>query len=143
VTVAAGPGLIDDGEGEDLAGTGRGFRRGRVLRLKKTELALAYLRTEDDLVGGGADLLAQEINLVAKRAGGFVNEAAGDGLELAIVADDVKANELVIAGGSTLRDVEDEGDRSADDEPATHASNEAIQVFFHEAGGSDALDHSA
>lgn len=42
-----------------------------------------------------------------------------------------------------LRDVEDESDGCADDEPAAHASDEAIQVFLHEAGGSDVLDHSA
>lgn len=46
-------------------------------------------------------MLAGEIDLVAKRAGGLVNESAGDGLELAIVADDMKANELVIVGGAS------------------------------------------
>ena len=53
-------------------------------------------------------MLAGEVDLVAERAGGLVNEAAGDGLELAIVTDDMEANKLVIVGGAALRDVEDE-----------------------------------
>ncbi len=64
--------LVDDGEGEDLAGAGRAFWRGRVraraLGRKETKLTIAQSIVEDDFEGGRADLLAREIDLVAKRA---------------------------------------------------------------------------
>src|ERR1700733_894302 len=72
-----------------------------------------------------------------------MNEAAGDGLELAVVGDDVQVNKFVVAGGTALGDVEDKGDRSADDETAAHTSYEAVEVFFYEAGRGDVLDEAA
>ena len=136
--------LVDDGEGEDFAGAGGSFGWGRVLRLEETELAIAQSVIEDDLVGGWADLGAGEIDLVADGAGGgLVYEAAGDGLELAVVADNVEANKLIVAGGASLGHVSDERNGSADDEAAAHASDKSVQVLLHQAGGGNMLDHSA
>lgn len=127
--------LVDDGEGEDLAGAGGSFGRGRVLRLEETELAIAQSVIEDDLVSRGSDLGAREIDLVADgTGGGLVDEAAGDGLKLPVVADNMEANELVVAGGVTLRHVEYERNGRVDDEAAAHASDEAVEVLLHEAG---------
>ena len=145
---AGGTRLLDDGEGEDLAGAGLRFRRAwvsaGVLGREETKFAIAQSVVENDFVGGGADLLTREIDLIAERAGGgIVNEAAGDGLELAVVGDDVEVNELVVAGGAALGNVQDEGGGSADDETAAHASDEAVEIFFYEAGRGDVLDQAA
>jgi len=128
--------LVHDGEGEDFAGAGRGFGCGHILRLKKTEFAFAQVVAENDLIGGRADFGAGEIDLIAEGAGGLV-ESASDGLELAIVAGNMESNELVVAGGAPLGGVKDQRKRSGDNQLAAHASDESVQIFFHEAGGGD------
>lgn len=134
--------LLRHADGVDFASAGHvgaGVGAGR----EQAVFAPAERLIEHDLIDAWRDFLGLKLEIVADRAARSVEDAAGDGAELAGAALHAKAQQLVLGDVDALGYVDRQSHREGEDILSMLARNVAVHVAFDNAFTGDALKDAA